>query len=660
MERIGLFSTAVPAWTGGPVPLIDMESGVSTRRQRVLIIRVPEPDFKFEALYFWFAWPCRRFVHRSVVTNIYDARMQRLLSSHMPAHLSFCRSVSVVVMLLLGLWLAVWPGPARASGSENDVTLQTHFWVDATGAASLQDAMGRPANDFQSMDRYRSFELADAALWLRLDLPALDATSRWYLALSAAAFTNRATFYAPGPQGQWTVQQAGDHLAVSQWDHPDQTPVFALPPGVTGPVWLRLENQPAPLSPRLLLLDEGTLQETRSWVFLAVGGYLGFGVLVLFLGWVHARLYSDRAFLAYCCYVACMLGFQAAFTGVGGLFFWPDWAGWNDAAPAVFMLWLTASGIWFVREVCAVSRHHRRVDRFVLAWSVFGLVFPVLYLLLQNRPAFIVLNLYGFLSVLLSFSLCIWTWRLGEKYAGWMALGFLPVHLSYPFPALRSAGILPDSWATQYAVLIGSAIEIPLLLYILHRRAKEFNENRARMRAIESTDPLTGLTVVPVLTLRLRDSLRRARRYGHGCGLLLVDLTNHGDIVAREGREAGDRALVVAASRLSSVVRDVDTVCRIADTRFAVLVEGPQQPDDFRRLGQHIVAKGLERVPALPADMALRFRLVSLTLPESAEAEGDGDAALIDRLGQALDRMADDPRKVVLHLPARSWVPTRS
>jgi GGDEF domain-containing protein len=560
---------------------------------------------------------------------------------------SLSRPLAGLAALLLGLWLAVWPDLARAAPGETDVTLQARHWTDPSGGLTIDEVARRPPADFEAMERYRSFQLDGGALWLRLELPPRDTARRWYLMLNAAAFTNRATLYTASQSGTWTAQQAGDHVPVSQWTHPDQTPVFALDPQASGPVWLRLENRPAPLSPRLVVLDERQLQETRQWTFLMVGGYLGFGLLVLFLGWVHARLYADRAFIAYCCYVACMLGFQAAFTGVGGLFFWPDQAAWNDAAPAVFMLWLTASGIWFVREVCVVSRHSRKVDRFVLAWSVFGLLFPAVYLLLLNRPAFIVLNLYGLMSVLLSFGLCIWTWRRGETYAGWMALGFLPVHLAYPFPALRSAGVLPDSWATQYAVLIGSAIEIPLLLYILHRRAKDFNENRARLRAIESTDPLTGLTISPVLLLRLRDALRRARRYGHRFGLVLVELANHAAIVEREGREAGDRALVVTASRLSAVVRDVDTVCRISETRFAVLVEGPE---DLKLLGQHIVAKGLERVPQLPADMALRFRLVSAAMPDEADGSVD-DNRLMERLHHALDRLADDPRKVVLHLP---------
>ena len=589
--------------------------------------------------------------------SLYDPEM--LFPPSRPAH-----AQDRVPPRRLGVWLwTLWlclgllgvSGLARAAEGEGDLTLSSRYWIDASGAQRVDEVAAQPPDTLAAMDQFRSFKLGDAALWMRLDLPPLDPSQRWYLLLSAAAFTNEVDLYQRGADGGWVRQRAGDHVPVAQWNHPDQTPVFAIDAEAQGPVWLRVVNSPTPTSPRLQLLTENSLQTKRYWTFLMVGGYLGFGLLVLFLGWVHARLYGDRAFVAYCFYVACMLGFQAAFTGIGGLFFWDQSARWNDMAPAVFMLWLTASGIWFVREVCAVSRHHRGVDRFVIAWSVFGLLYPLLYVNLQTPAAFAVLNLYGLLSVVLSVALCLWTWRLGEAYSGWLALGFLPVHLGYPFPALRSAGVLPDSWAMQYAVLIGSAIEIPLLLYILHRRAKDFSENRARLRALESTDPLTGLTIPLVLTLRLRDALRRSRRYGHHCGMVLVELANHAEIVDREGREAGDRALVVAASRLSAVVRDVDTVCRVSDTRFAMLIEGPQRPEQLKLLAQHVVARGLERVPTLPVELTLRFRLVSATLPEGEEAveTADGDARLMERLHRALDRLAGEPRKVVLHLPLR-------
>ncbi len=568
-----------------------------------------------------------------------------------------CRTLHAVwrmVLLALLALATLLPLAARAVEvpGEGDITLSTRIWIDTTGSATVDQVAAEHPDAWEAMDHYRSFELGSSALWVRIEPGPLDPRRRWYLLLTAAAFTNDARLYSRGADGGWAEQRAGDHLPVAQWSHPDQTPVFSVDPQLTEPLWLRLTNAPTPTSPRLQLLTEENLQSKRYTTFLFIGGYLGFGLLVLFLGWVHARLYGDRAFVAYCFYVASMLGFQASFTGIGGLFFWPEWAAWNDLAPSFFMLWLTGSGIWFVREACAVPRHSRGVDRFVVAWSLFGMVYSLVYAALLSPLAFKLLNLYGLLSVVLSIALCIWTWRRGETYAGWLFLGFLPVHLGYPFPALRSAGVLPDSWATQYAVLIGSAIEIPLLLYILHRRAKDFSENRARLRAMESTDPLTGLTIAPVLRLRLRDALKRARRSGHRCGVMLVELSNHADIVAREGREAGDRALVVAASRLSGVVRDVDTVCRISDTRFAMLIEGPQKPELLKLLGQHVVAKGLEKVPNLPVDLPLRFRLVSSTPPEDRDSLDDAldDERLLARLNRALDRLSDDPRKVVLHL----------
>ncbi|MDP2406980.1 MAG: 7TM diverse intracellular signaling domain-containing protein [Hydrogenophaga sp.] len=560
-------------------------------------------------------------------------------------------------VLLLALAFVAWHGGAQASSGDQDVTLRAHYWVDPTGEAGIDTVAQAPAAQFQPMAGHRTFKLGDAALWMRLDLPAMDPAQRWFLMLDSSAFTDHASFFQPRPGGGWQEQRAGDHLAVSRWSIPDRSPVFALD-DTSAPlsVWLRLDNKPAPLSPRTTLLSAADLQQKRSWTHLLVGVYLGFGLLVLFLGWVHARLYGDRAFVAYVVYVSCMLGFQVAFTGIGGQFFWPDWAWWNSAAPAVFMLWLTGSGIWFVREVCAISRYHRGLDRFALAWSVFGLLYPVAYLTLQNAAALAVLNLYGLLSVLLSIGLCLWAWRQGERYAGWMALGFLPVHLGYPFPALRAAGVLPDSWGAQYAVLIGSAIEIPLLLYILHRRAQHFSENRARLRALDSTDPLTGLTIVPVLELRLRDAIRRARRYGHHCALLLVELSNHADLRLRLGQDAGDRALVLSAARLTRVVRDVDTVCRVTDTRFAILVEGPQRPEHLKLLAQHIVAKGLEPASILPGDATLRFRLVSTLLPVDRETAAEEEERVearraLQRMHRALDQLADEPRKAVWHLP---------
>lgn len=530
--------------------------------------------------------------------------------------------------------------------------------VDPSGALSIDEVAHRPG-ELQPFERARPVTLGAGAWWLRIELPALDTARPWYLALNGAAFIDRASLFSPTTDGHWREQVAGDHVPVALWSHPHYTPVFDLPPGGATTVWLRLQNRPAPASAHLELLPAEALELRLHRTYLLVGAYLGFGVLVLLLALMHRRLYADVAFDSYAAYVACMLVFQLAFTGLGGALLWPGSAGFNNAAPAVFLFWMAAAGIWNVRKATSLPRHGLRLDRAVRAFSVAGLLLPVPYLLLNNAAMYAALNVYGLVAVGLSISLCLWTWRRGEAYAGWLFLGFMPVHLAYPFPALRAAGVLPDSWATQYAVLIGSAIEIPLLLYILHRRAKDFSENHARLRAIDSTDPLTGLVAMPVLRLRLRDALRRGQRLGHGCAVLLVELANHAHITEREGRSAGDRALVVAASRLAGVVRPVDTVCRVSDTRFAVLVEGPCHEDERRRLAQLMVARGLERMRHLPPDLELRLRVVSARVPDPATADGDDAEAEVDeqqvlhRLHRALDRLMADPKRAIHHLEPR-------
>lgn len=565
--------------------------------------------------------------------------------------------IARLVRLALAVLVFAGAAAAAAADGESDITAQGSYWIDTTGRLAVQEAVQAATPQLKKMDRPQPFDLQESALWMRFDIPAAEEPERRFLMLSGAAFINRASLFTRGADGAWQEQRAGDHVPVAQWQHPNFSPLFSVAPS-GGEVWLRLENRPAPTNPFVQLLSAQSLEQKRQWTYLLVGGYLGFGLLVFIVGLMHARLYADIAFDVYCLYVACMLLFQLSFTGLGGLFLWPEQAWLNDVAPAMFMLLMVGSGIWFVREATALSRHSRRLDRFVLGFCAFGLVFQVVYILFNGPVVYRILNLYALLSVVLSISVCLWTWRRGERYSGWLFLGFLPIHLAYPFPALRAAGVLPDSWATQYAVLIGSALEIPLLLWILHGRAKDFSENRVRLRALDSTDPLTGLTAMPVLRLRLRDALRRARRSGHRCAVTLAELANHAEIASREGREAADRALVVAAARLSSVVRDVDTVCRISDTRFAILSEGPQTDEARRSLAQHIVARGLDRVDQLPTDLNLRFRVVTACAPDGVTeqtAEGAiNEQRLMLRLSWALDRLVEDPKRVVLHLEARS------
>lgn len=558
-------------------------------------------------------------------------------------------------MLWLGLPLQTHAQSPSSSAASREVTQQAQIWIDPTGQASIEQITANTTDSFQAIGQSRNFTLtAGAALWMRIDLPAADASERWYLQLSSAATLDRATLYQRMASGSWKAQKAGDRLAVAAWDIPEQTPVFQVNLESSTTVWLRLESFPAKVAPRIQLLTQTAFDAQRRWTLLLLGGYFGFGILVLILGIMHVQLYRDRAFVAYSAYVASMLLFQLSYTGIGGLYFWPNSPVWNNAASPIFMLLLASIGIWFVREAISLMRYSKFLDKTAMAIVAFGVLFTGIYTLRDSATSSLILNIYGLLSVIVSISLCFWVWKRGERYGKWIFLGFLPVYLAYPFPALRSAGVIANDWLSQYALVIGSAIEIPLLLYVLHMRAKEFSENRARMRAIDQTDPLTGLAMPPVLALRMMDALRRSRRPNQTRTLMLIELTNHAEIVSKEGRTLGDRALVVAASRIVGALSDMDTVCRVDNTQFAALIESPLSVLNATDLAQKIIARGLAEPADRRSNKPLRFRVVASLLqfdaaiPELRESLDVND--VLAPLVKAMNGLARDPRKSIVNL----------
>lgn len=554
------------------------------------------------------------------------------------------------------LWWAIGvllPLAASATSVRHvsDLTAQASYWIDASGHATLEQATA-PARqpDYLPYLPGHSHTLGDAALWLRLDLPPMPGPQRWYLQVDFQAL-DLAVLYLRNGDGAWVTQQAGDRIPQSRWSIEDRIPLFEVSAAAPSPrVWLRLVNRPVPVNPRILLMNESELQHQRAVSLVLLGGYLGLGLLVLFLGLISARLYQDRAFGTYAAYVGSMLALQVAYTGLGGLFLWPESPGWGNAAPAVFTALTSSTSVWFVREVAAVRRYSVRLDRFMGVWGLFGVVYPALYATLLNQPALWVLTAYMGLSIALSLGVCLWAWRHGEKYALWVLVGFLPVLLTLPFPALRNMGLLPAGFLTQLSLLVGGAIEIPLLMYILHRRARELSDNTVRMQALDHVDPLTGLVAAHVLRFRLRDALLRARRNRFRAGLLAVGLVNHGEIAAELGDEAADRALVLVASQLVHVARDVDTVARTGSTRFALLVEGPIDQAYLVTMATHLVARGLVAGEQMPTRVPLRLRVVTSLVPEPGSTAAMDGGSCLETLAQELVRLAEDPRRSIRHL----------
>ena len=121
---------------------------------------------------------------------------------------------------------------------------------------------------------------------------------------------------------------------------------------------------------------------------------------------------------------------------------------------------------------------------------------------------------------------------------------------------------------------------------------KRVEQALARLTHYES---LTGLPNRALLTDRLNHAIARADRGGSLLAVMILDLDNFKEINDALGQAVGDLVLTEAARRLQSCLRSIDTLARLGDDEFAVLLEGVPDFDEISQVAQRLLRTVAER-----------------------------------------------------------------
>lgn len=112
-------------------------------------------------------------------------------------------------------------------------------------------------------------------------------------------------------------------------------------------------------------------------------------------------------------------------------------------------------------------------------------------------------------------------------------------------------------------------------------------------------DPLTDLPNRRLFFNRLEHAYAWSNRNPESlCAVLYLDLNKFKTINDSMGHEVGDHILKQVASRLQSMVRDIDTVARMGGDEFAILLEAASTSEEVITIVQRIQA-----TLALPYDL---------------------------------------------------------
>lgn len=537
--------------------------------------------------------------------------------------------------------------PAIRLGAPGAVNLsrQAVYWLDAQGSKSIEQVEAS-ADSLPWLLRRRDSQgpVHGGALWIMFEA-AVPAGERWYLEVSAP-FHERVQLFHRDPAGRLVAQEAGTVHSVAEWAVPGRLPTFRLASNDPRAVryWLRVEDDRSDFVAPLVLMREDMLQQAREREQFVFGAYFGLAGLVAVAALANGLAFRDKAFLAFALYIVLLGAGQLGRAGIGAQHVWPEWQVWNDTVLALWPGAATAAALWFVKVVTEPARLSRALDL-----AVWGLIAALLgatavHVVLGSWTSMaLVLALTG-ISLIAILSMVAWGWRGGrDRHLGLFALGFLPVLVLALFPLARSFGLLPTNLVTRFGLFFGAALELPILYYALNLRLIARREADLRAGALSRSDALTGLPHRQAIIERLDTSLAHARGQKQNCALLGVRISNLEAIAEEFGREAAEKALVVAASHLRRTIVNFDMAARVDQREFAVLLEAPMTPQTVTSRAQQLVASGLRQIEALPAALTLKFHVTAAMLPVP---ELDGEASLgwvID----GLDQMNQEVRKLI-------------
>ncbi|WP_167772542.1 sensor domain-containing diguanylate cyclase [Ramlibacter henchirensis] len=520
-------------------------------------------------------------------------------------------------------------------------------WLDETGGAGIEQVL-QPGVHFEPEQADTVHPLRPgAAVWMRLRLLRAEGEQRQWLLVFANPLLDEVSVWQMDDSGRWRVQTAGDRVPVDRWPEAGRYPVFRLelPAGQPREVYAQVRSAIRTSVPVRLSTDVAHNQR-QQLEYLGLGSAFGALVLLIVACVAQGWAYRDRAWAGYAIYAGLSTLCVMAYTGVAGHLLWPSARAWADAAPGVLAFLSAGAAVLFVRDLTAVPARNRMLGRATGICGWLAVPLAPAYLLFERKLALDTLSVYLALVAALNVAVAWMAWRRRDVVGLWVLFAYVPLAAAVTAAMLRLLGWLPASFVAQYAVVAAIVLEVPLLLVALSIRSRERHGAHVREQALATQDALTGLIAQHLFQDQLQQVVSRFKHDREDAAIVFIDLVNHARIKAQHGQTVAEQSLLRSVIKLRRLVRDVDTVSRIGEARFALIMEGVRSRAVITDRAARLIAAGLMPLQGLKPEVTLQFHAAAVLLCENPVEAGE----LPEALGALLGSMSPRTRRPIRFL----------
>jgi diguanylate cyclase (GGDEF)-like protein len=141
---------------------------------------------------------------------------------------------------------------------------------------------------------------------------------------------------------------------------------------------------------------------------------------------------------------------------------------------------------------------------------------------------------------------------------------------------------------------------------VISRDITERKQAEEQIRNLAFYDSLTQLPNRHMLDDRLHQAMAASKRTGRYGALMFLDLDNFKPLNDKYGHSVGDLLLIEVARRISSCVREMDTVARFGGDEFVVMISELDTDEESSTAQTSIVAEKIRAILAKPYVLTLQ------------------------------------------------------
>lgn len=475
--------------------------------------------------------------------------------------------------------------------------------------------------DFEPPKQSHNFGFTDSHYWFHVKLVNRDGPSSDWVIEGLYSIIDRIDLYLVREDGGIEHRKAGDSVVFSSRGraHHSINFRFDLQQGESADLYFRVETTGAVQMPMMLWTNEAfsASDHQKRFVF---GLYYGLLICMAIFNLLIFIAIKDANYLWYVSYITFFGLLQLSVNGLAFEHLWPEHPWWNNRAISVFMAMGMFSILGFARSFLLLKENVPWLNRIIVATM---LLFPFMALAAvvypDYTPVIRTTTTVASVSVLFILAGGLITLYQGFRPARYFMIAWSALLTGMMIYTLKTFGVIPATFLTEYAIQIGSAFEAVLLSLAMAarlrmlmlenqkvqadmnmkleqrvaERTEELQVANRQLEALSSTDGLTGLNNRRFFDERLELEVARNSRNGP-LSLLMIDVDLFKPLNDTYGHLAGDDCLKKIARIIADgVTRKADVVARYGGEEFAVIL--PDTNADGARNRAEIIRKGIEQ-----------------------------------------------------------------